>query len=38
MGTTEPLSGEVGAWGAYVILAYFGGRSLEKVARIFSTR
>ena len=34
-GTTDPLSGDVSTWAGYVIIAYFGGRSIEKVARIF---
>jgi hypothetical protein len=34
-GTTDPLAGEIATWAGYVILAYFGGRSLEKVAQIF---
>ena len=38
LGTTEALSGEVSQWGMIVLTAYFGGRSLEKVARIFARR
>jgi hypothetical protein len=33
LGTTDPLSGDVSTWAGYVIIAYFGGRSIEKVAR-----
>jgi hypothetical protein len=38
LGTTEALSGEVSQWALIVLTAYFGGRSLEKVARIFARR
>lgn len=34
LGTTDPLSGDVAQWAMMVLTAYFGGRSLEKVARI----
>lgn len=37
-GTTDPLGGLVGEWAGLIILAYFGGRSLEKVARVFAKR
>jgi hypothetical protein len=37
-GATDKLTGDVSAWAGYVILAYFGGRSLEKAARIFTSR
>lgn len=33
-GATDPLSGDVARWAMVVLTAYFGGRSLEKVARI----
>ena len=33
-GTTDPLRGDVAEWAMIVLTAYFGGRSLEKVARI----
>ena len=33
-GTTDPLSGDVAQWAMIVLTAYFGGRSLEKVARL----
>ena len=35
LGRTDALSGDVSTWAGYVIIAYFGGRSIEKVARIF---
>lgn len=37
-GTTNPLSGQVAQWAMIVLTAYFGGRSLEKVARILGRR
>jgi hypothetical protein len=33
LGTTEALSGDVSQWAMIVLTAYFGGRTLEKVAR-----
>jgi hypothetical protein len=38
LGTTDPLTGDVSRWATIVLTAYFGGRSLEKVARIFGRR
>jgi hypothetical protein len=38
LGTTDPLSGDVAQWAMIVLTAYFGGRSLEKVARILARR
>jgi hypothetical protein len=37
-GTTDPLSGDVAQWAMIVLTAYFGGRSLEKVARILGKK
>ena len=37
-GTTDPLDGMIGDWAGWIIVAYFGGRSIEKVARIFGRR
>jgi hypothetical protein len=37
-GTTDPLAGDVSAWAGYVIIAYFGGRSLEKIAAVAAGR
>lgn len=37
-GTTDPLSGDVAQWAMIVLTAYFGGRSLEKVARILGRK
>jgi hypothetical protein len=34
LGSTDALSGDVAQWAMVVLTAYFGGRSLEKVARI----
>jgi len=38
LGATDPLSGEVAQWAMIVLTAYFGGRSLEKVARILARK
>jgi hypothetical protein len=38
LGTTDPLSGEVSQWATIILAAYFGGRSLEKVARILGRK
>jgi hypothetical protein len=38
LGTTTALSGDVAQWAMVVLTAYFGGRSLEKVARILSKK
>ncbi len=35
LGTTEPLTGLVAEWTGMIVTAYVGGRSIEKVARIF---
>ncbi len=35
LGTTEPLTGMVAEWTGMIVTAYVGGRSIEKVARIF---
>ena len=37
-GSTDPLSGDVAQWAMVVLTAYFGGRSLEKVARILGKK
>jgi hypothetical protein len=37
-GTTDALSGDVAQWATVVLTAYFGGRSLEKVARILGRK
>lgn len=37
-GSTDPLSGDVSQWAMIVLTAYFGGRSLEKVARIMGRK
>lgn len=37
-GTTAPLSGMVADWGGAVMVTFFGGRTLEKVARIWRSR
>ena len=38
LGTTAVLSGDVAQWAMIVLTAYFGGRSLEKVARILGRK
>lgn len=38
LGTTDALSGEMAQWATIVLTAYFGGRSIEKVARILSRK
>jgi hypothetical protein len=38
LGTTPALGGAVGDWAGWIVLAYVGGRSIEKVARIFRVR
>ena len=38
LGTTDGLSGDMAQWATIVLTAYFGGRSIEKVARILSRK
>ena len=38
LGTTAALAGDVAQWAMIVLTAYFGGRSLEKVARIIAKK
>ena len=38
LGTTDALSGDMSQWATVVLTAYFGGRSLEKVARILGKK
>ena len=38
LGSTDALSGDVAQWAMIVLTAYFGGRSLEKVARILGRK
>ena len=38
LGTTDALSGDVAQWAMVVLTAYFGGRSIEKVARILANK
>ena len=35
LGTTDPLAGMIADWTGTILTAYVGGRSIEKVARIF---
>ena len=34
-GSTDPITGEVATWAGVIVTTYFGGRTIEKVARIF---
>ena len=38
LGSTDPITGMVADWTGMIITAYVGGRSIEKVARIFARR
>ena len=38
LGSTPALSGDVAQWAMIVLTAYFGGRSIEKVARILGRK
>jgi hypothetical protein len=38
LGRTDPLTGDVAQWAMIVLTAYFGGRSIEKAARILSRK
>lgn len=38
LGSTDALSGDVAQWAMIVLTAYFGGRSIEKVARILARK
>ena len=38
LGSTDPLSADIAQWAMIVLSAYFGGRSLEKVARILGRK
>ena len=38
LGTTDPITGMIADWAGMIITAYVGGRSIEKVARIFTRR
>ena len=33
LGTTDPITGDVGVWAGTIVATYVGGRSLEKIAR-----
>lgn len=35
LGTTDAITGDVGTWAGVIVTTYFGGRTIEKVARIF---
>jgi hypothetical protein len=38
LGSTAALSGDIAQWAMIVLTAYFGGRSIEKVAKIVSRK
>src|SRR6187431_757668 len=38
LGTTDPITGMIANWSGLIITAYVGGRSIEKVARVFARR
>jgi hypothetical protein len=38
LGSTDPLSAELSQWALIILTAYFGGRSIEKVARILGRK
>ncbi len=38
LGTTDPITGMIADWAGMIVTAYVGGRSIEKVARIFARR
>jgi hypothetical protein len=38
LGVTDPITGEVATWAGVIVTTYFGGRTIEKVARIFGPR
>jgi hypothetical protein len=38
LGTTDPITGMIANWSGLIITAYIGGRSIEKVARVFARR
>lgn len=38
LGSTDPLSAELSQWALIILSAYFGGRSIEKVARILARK
>jgi hypothetical protein len=38
LGSTDPLTGMIADWSGMIITAYVGGRSIEKVARVFARR
>ncbi|MCC6779759.1 MAG: hypothetical protein IT537_24525 [Hyphomicrobiales bacterium] len=33
LGTTDPISGDVGIWAGAIVTTYVGGRSMEKIAQ-----
>jgi len=35
LGSTDPITGMIAEWSGLIVTAYVGGRSIEKVARVF---
>jgi len=35
LGSTDPLNGDIASWAGMVMVMWFGGRTIEKVAQIF---
>jgi hypothetical protein len=38
LGSTDPLGGDLSTWAGWLMALWFGGRSVEKVARIIARR
>lgn len=38
LGSTDALTGMVGEWAGWIVMAYFAVRPIEKVARVFARR
>lgn len=38
LGMTDPLGGAVAEWAGLIVMTYVGGRTVEKVARIFARK
>lgn len=38
LGSTDPLNGMIGEWAGWIMVAYVGGRTVEKISRVFANR
>jgi hypothetical protein len=38
LGTTDPLQGDIATWSGWVMITWFSGRSLEKIAQVFGRK